>query len=133
MHHSAAWEAEELDIVTADRSTAVSEDCDPALIDFAFNLYQKFAAVRARGEGIGEVLYLVAAHILSRPAPAFPAIRTFAYIDKLALDTVRDQGIVLTAELVITVVGHDIDLEGPLAHAATATVSVLCALCNGAV
>ena len=129
-------DAEELEMVTGDRST---EDCDLALSDFAFNLCQRFAAVRSRedlaivygrmaGEGMGEVWCLVAAHILGRPATAFPAARSFAYIEELALDAVRDQVAVLAAELGITVVNHAITLEGLLGNATAASVSAISTL-----
>ena len=82
-------------------------------------------------EGMGEIRRLVAAHIFSRPATAFAAARSFAYIEELALDAVCDEVAVLTAELGINVVYHDITLEGGLTQAATATVSAISVWCNG--
>ena len=76
---------------------------------------------------MGEVRRLVATHVLSRPATAFPTARSLDYIKDLTLSTLRVQAGVLAAELGIAVDVHDIALEGLLAHAAVATVSSISA------
>ena len=54
---------------------------------------------RKTGKRMGEVRCLVATHIISRSATVLPTALSLAYIEELALGALRDQVIVLGAEL----------------------------------